>query len=269
MPRTSMAISTKSDPVAAKALADAIVTSRQGIGAPQTGRYAGTLDRRRLSRFAVGQTNIFTKPQAPRPNKVRVLILVDASVSMRTPLRRDFSDRDPYDTTSRYVAASQVARDLADATEMLDWVEASMFAYTTGYAPGIRDTGEPNGEVVTVFPIWESGEPTSEVDSLGRVPMGLTEEGYALAVARDLMHDSLEGGEQPLVIIISDGSPGEGRHVKSVVADMAAEGIPVVSVAIVKSAAQPMMYGADNVVEFNGSTIALGYDMAKVIGGVL
>lgn len=252
-------VKTKGDPVAAKALADAIVTSRQGIGAPQTGRYSGTLDRRRLARFAVGQTNIFQKPQAPRPNKVRVIILVDASTSMRIGVRSGTYD---WSDTSRYQTAAQVARDLADATDLLPWVTASMYAYTTGYA-------RHSGEAVTVFPIWETGEPTTEVDSLGYVPMGLTEEGYALAVARDLMNDARQADEQPLVIIVSDGAPGEGTHVKSVVDDMAHDGIPVVSVAIVKSAAQPMMYGADNVVQFNGSSIALGYDMARAIGGVL
>jgi nitric oxide reductase activation protein len=254
-------IQTKGDPVAAKALADAIVTSRQGIGAPQTGRYSGTLDRRRLSRFATGQTNIFMKPQAPRPNRVRVIILVDASVSMRAGIKRN--DAYGYGQT-RYAASAQVARDLADATDMLDFVTASMYAYTTSDSRG----GE-HGSVVSMFPIWETGEPTTEVDSLGRVPMGYTEEGYALAVAHDIMTDSLQNGEQPLVIIISDGAPGEGGHVKSVVADMERDGIPTVSVAIVPSASQPMMYGADNVVDFNGSTIALGYDMARVIGGVL
>ena len=261
MSRRPTSIQTKGDPIAAKALADAIVTSRQGIGAPQTGRYSGRLDRNRLSRFATGQTNIFTKPQAPRPNKVRVIILVDASVSMRgyaSEARDDYGFRSG---PTRFQASAQVARDLADATEMLPWVNASMLAYTTGY--------ERHKEIVTLYPIWETGEQTTEVDTLGRVPMGLTEEGYALAVAHDLMKDELQGDEQPLVIIISDGAPGEGQHVKTVVEDMAADGIPVVSVAIVESAAQPMMYGADNVVQFNGSSIALGYDMARVIGGVL
>ena len=256
-------VQTKGDPVAAKALADAIVTSRQGVGAPQTGRYTGRLDRNRLARFATGQTNIFTKPAAPRPNNVRVIILVDASSSMRIGVKDPSAiDMGGWGFSSRYTVAAQVARDLADATDLLPWVNASMFAYTTGYAPH-------HGDAVTVFPIWETGEPTTEVDTLGNVPMGLTEEGYALAVARDLMNDARQADEQPLVIIVSDGAPGERGHVKTVVEDMAHDGIPVVSVAIVASAAQPLMYGAENVVEFNGSSIALGYDMARVIGGVL
>lgn len=254
-------VTTKSDPMAAKALADAIVTSRQGIGAPQTGRYSGTLDRRRLSRFATGQTNIFMKPQAPRPNRIRTIILVDASVSMRVNIRDNGSGY-RYGGTSRYQAAATVARHLADATDMLPNVTASMFAYTTGST--VR-----SGDAVTMFPIWETGEPTTEVDTLSHVPMGYTEEGYALAVAHDLMNEARSNDEQPLVIIISDGAPGERDHVKQVVDDMAADGIPTVSVALVPSASQPMMYGHDNVVEFNGSVIALGYDMAQAIGGVI
>ena len=261
--RNIAGIHTKADNVAAKALADAITTSRQGQGAAQTGMYAGTLDRRRLARVATGNLAVFQRPIAPRPNKVRVTILVDASVSMHHRLKRP-GDYAGFETgPRRYEAAAQVARDLAEATDLLDWVTADMLAFTTGWSNAQQN------DAVLCFPIWETGEQATEVDSLGNVPMGYTEEGYAIAMAWDEMRERLQGDEQGLVIIISDGAPGEGDHVRSVVADMERDGIPVVSVALVPSAAQPLMYGADNVVDFNGSTIALGYDMAKVIGGVL
>lgn len=260
-------ITTNDDHVAAKALADAITTSRQGIGAPEQGMYAGRLDTRRLARLAVKQTNVFTRPVGARPNRVRVTILIDASISMKKPTRitKDAFGFETVDRNSptRYQVAAQVARDLANATDLLDWVTCDMLAFTTGVSEA-RGSG-----AAVVFPIWETGEATTEVDTLGEVPMMYTEEGYALAMAHDEMRERLQGDEQGLVIIISDGAPGEGQHVTSVVREMADDNIPVVSIAVVKSAHQPMMYGADNVVDYNGSTVAMGYDMAKVIGGVL
>lgn len=260
-------IHTKRDDVAAKALADAITTSRQGIGAPEVGMYAGRLDTRRLARLACKQTNVFTRPVGARPNRVNVTILVDCSISMKAYTKRNerWGGWDKSSPT-RLMAASQVCRDLVEATDMLDWVTADVLAFTTGVS---SQSKTHNQNVTALFPIWETGEETTEVDMLGRVPMGYTEEGYAIATAADEMVERMRPDEQGLVIILSDGAPSEKQHVKSVVEDCARNHIPVVSVAIVPSAAQPMMYGGENVIEYNGSSIALGYDMASVIGGVL
>jgi hypothetical protein len=154
-------------------------------------------------------------------------------------------------------ACCQVARDLAGATEMLSWVTADISAFTTG-----------RGDVV-LFPLWKSGQDTGDIDAYGLIPMGGTEEGFAIAFAQDEMLEHLRGREQGVIIIISDGAPSEPVHVKSVVDACKANKIPVVSVSLVPSAYQPAMYGKDNVIQFDGNVRVLARRMAQVIGRVL
>ena len=249
-------IQTAHRPLAQMALAQALTSARRGKQAPLKDQREGRIDPRRLTRVATGDTRVFIKKGAPAPDKIRVTILVDASSSMGGGLyTTDSTGGGRY--TSYAQACAQIARDLAGATEMLPWVTADIVAFTTG-----------RGDVV-MFPLWKSGERTQDVDIYGSIPMGGTEEGYALAFAKDEMKDVLRGREQGLIIIISDGGPSEPRHVASVVKECKREGIPVVSVALVASANQPLMYGKENVVAFDGNVRTLARRMAQVIGRVI
>ena len=240
---------------ASAALAQAITSARKGRTAALREQVSGRLDRRRISRVGFGDTRVFTRRGAPAPDRIRVTILVDASSSMMSSWGRPRTAEPDY--RSHAAIAAQTCRDLAGATESLPWVEADVVAFTTG-GPG-----------VVLFPLWKTGEPTSDIDAYGEVKMGGTEEGYALAYAFDEMVERLTGREQGLVIIISDGAPTEPAHVKSVIKTMAARNVPTVSVALVDNAIQPQMYGRDNVVVHSGTSRALARGMAKVIGRVL
>jgi hypothetical protein len=154
-------------------------------------------------------------------------------------------------------ACAQIARDLAGAMEMLPWVKGDITGFTTG------------GGEVRVYPVWKSGQPTSNVEAYNSIPKSGTEEGYALAFARDEMLERLVGREQGLIIIISDGAPSEPGHVKAVVEQCRKDRIPVVSVSLVASAHQPLMYGKENVVDFDGNVRRLARDMARVMGRVI
>jgi len=237
--------------MAAAALASAIHTSRKGKAAPLREQRSGRLDRRRLARVGVGDTRVFVKKGAPCPDKVRVTILVDASSSMGGPIDYRAAER-----KSAAVVAAQTSRDLADATEMLPWVTADVVAFTT------------SGNV-DLYPLWKSGDPTSDIDSYFSISMGGTEEGYAIAFALDEMLERLQSREQGLIIIVSDGGPSEPRHVNAVVQMCRANHVPVVSVALNASARQVEMYGRDNIVQYHDNVRVLAKGMAHVIGRVI
>ena len=250
--RNTSKVTTTNNRMAHQALAQAITNSRTGGNAPQRFQRHGRLDRRSLARVGVADSRVFIRKSAPAPDKVRVTILLDASASMKAPA----NGRYLYEFTSRAQLAAQVGRDLAGATELLPWVTADVVAFTT-----YQD--------VVLYPLWESGEDTATMDSYSNVRMAGTEEGYAIAYAYDELQERLQSREQGLIIIVSDGSPGERVHVKSVVDTCRKNGVPVVSVAITESAAQPVMYGKENVVKYDKNSLKLARDMAKVIGRVL
>ena len=181
---------------------------------------------------------------------MRVSILIDASGSMQGATVRpgppDANGRRTYVwVPSNASTCAQTARDLAMATDLLPWVKADVSAFTTG-----------NGNVV-VFPLWKIGDDTANIDAYGLIPMNGTEEGYAIAFAKDEMQERIAGREQGLIIIISDGAPSEPAHVKWVVEECRNVNIPVVSVALVDNAAQPAMYGRENVVKYDGNARVL------------
>jgi uncharacterized protein with von Willebrand factor type A (vWA) domain len=226
-----------------------MTVARKGKGAPLREQRAGRVDRRSLAKVACGDIRVFTRNTAPAPNKVRVTILVDASGSMDSP---------DWDTGGEYLTtiAAQTCRDLGGATEMLDWVTADVVAFTSHVD-------------CDLYPLWKSGESLANIDHYFNISMSGTEEGYAIAFALDEMLERIQSREQGLIIIISDGAPSEPKHVKSVVAMAAQHHIPVVSVALTKSAVQDEMYGIDNVVKYNANTRVLARDMARVIGRVI
>lgn len=238
-------------PMAAAALAGAITTSRKGKNAPLREQRSGRIDRRRLAKVATGDLRVFIRRGAPAPNAVRVTILVDASSSMYGPL--NYAQRE---LGSRVDVAAQVVRDLADATEKLPWVTADVVAFTSS-------------SEVDMYPLWKTGEDPRRIDSYYTINMGGTEEGYAIAFAMDEMLERIKANEQGLIVIVSDGGPAEPLHVKAVVKMCADHRIPVVSVALTDSAAQPLMYGLDNVVKFHANPRVIAKDMAKVIGRVI
>ena len=249
-------VRTKRNVNAEQALSGAIVNARRSPGAPIREQQSGRIDRRRLSRVALADNRVFTAKRGARPSKVRVTILVDASSSMRgLPSWTAEAQKLGISTIN---LAAQTCRNLAGATDQLDWVTANAVAFTTG------------GAGVLMGPLWKTGEDHEQIDKrLNVIRMGGTEEGYALAMAADDLKDTLQPGEQPLVIILSDGGPSEPAHVKWVVQRMKEDGIPTVSVALTQSAEQPLMYGKENVVTYNDNPRALAKAMARVIGRVL
>jgi Mg-chelatase subunit ChlD len=250
-------IHTEHRPMAQAALAGALTLARKGKQAPLKDQREGRIDPRRITRAAVADNRIFVRKGAPAPDKIRVTILVDASGSMDSAIRTK-NAQGGWDWGATYAATCcQIARDLAGASDLLPWVTADISAFTTGH-----------GDVV-IFPMWKTGQKPEEIDAYGLIPMGGTEEGYAIAFAQDEMLEHLKGREQGLIIIISDGAPSEPAHVKSVVAQAKKNKIPVVSVALVASAHQPLMYGKDNVIDFDGNVKRLARRMAQVIGRVI
>ena len=252
---------TQRNGAAAHALASAITSSRTSPAAPLAGQVSGRLDHKRISRIGTGDLRLFSRPDAPTPDKVRLTILLDASRSMNWLI----DVPNGHDSATRADIAAQTTRDLAEATDLLPWVHADAIAFTSL----AHNAGSNVGGSMGMFPLWESGQDTGDIDAYGTIPMYGTEEGYALAYAGDELIEARKQGEQCLIVLVGDGEPDEARHVRSVVKTLARRGVPVVSVALTEAAAQPAMYGADNVIRYRHEPRALARAMAGVIGRVI
>ena len=269
----------------ARALMAAFTSSKTTAAAPTRGLRAGRIDRTRLARLGVGDYKVFTSPLNPKPQRLRVTVLIDGSGSMEAYMNGTYTGSGP----KRTEVAQQVARDLAEAMTMLPrgTVMGKVYAHGTATAspipgrqqgqmsPSLHSSADNMEEGTAVlFPLWQQGEPTENVDRYSLVRYSGNIDHLALEyVALDLLDEVNPAREQALIIIISDGAPGDQSMVKMVVDDIRRKGVEVVSVSIAPEKelkeAQAKMYGAANVVQYNANVNVMAKEMAKVMGRML
>lgn len=254
MPKTYIPEQWKSrrDPLAAKALAAAITSTRGAAGAPLREQRSGRLDRTKVARLALKDTRVFVRPAASAPKRLRVAILLDASGSMEG---------------AKALRCVQMARDLAEATEMLPNVTAEIWAHTT-----VKDDQHNSAHMSF---LWQSGEPTEWVDRYHLIDMGGNLDGFAVLYVKDELAERIQPGEQGMVIVVSDGAPtyqSLGQpfdHFRQIRDAFKRLGWPLISVSVasqLRMETQIGLYGQGNVVEYDPNISITARAIAKAIG---
>jgi hypothetical protein len=249
-------------PHVARMLAGAIRAARKGDPTPDTGYRSGSLDRGRLARVASGDLRVFQQRFIPGPQRIRVIVLLDASGSMNGEIvstaRAARNGLTP-NSTRRHTAAAQIGRDLADAITLLPNVEGAVYAHNLNYA---SDT--------TIHALWQKGENTEYVGDYANLGFDGNNDHMAIAYCTDDLVEARKPGEALVLIVASDGKPPDERAVKAQVDAARQRGVSVVSVALAPEAmdGQHQMYGSD-VVPFNSEPMALAKGIAKAIGRVI
>lgn len=255
----------KPRPDAARKLAGVIRSQRKGTKAPLTGLRAGRIDRTRVARLAAGDLRVFHAPHSPSPQRVRVIILLDASGSM---------------AGHEATITTQLARDFAEAfVSMRGAVVGEIWAHTTG------TDGRDN--VIDIAPIWKSGLPTERVNDYLTLGFGGNEDGWALAAMGDRLAETIQPRETGIVIVISDGAPAYSvtpatpsgdysqdvfGHVRSVAQGIRKRGHAVISVSVspsLRADTQSAMYGSKAVVPFDMNMSVTARRIGLAIGDQL
>lgn len=253
----------KPRPAAARQLAAVIRSQRKGKKAPLTGLRSGRMDRTRVARLATGDLRVFRAPHSPSPQRVRVILLLDASGSM---------------AGHEATITCQLARDFADAfVSMRGAIVGEIWAHTTG-------SDEAGGDLIDVTPLWKSGMKTSAVDEYLTIGFGGNEDGWALAAMGDRLRETIQPNETGIVIVISDGAPaysvmptgGASVFHQSVNAHVRAEaerirktGAAVISVSVSPSLhqeTQQAMYGLHSVVPYDHNMTVTARRIGTAIG---
>jgi hypothetical protein len=253
---------TQHRPDAARKLAATITAAKTGHKNPLTGLRAGRIDRTRVARLGARDFRVFHAPHHPSPSKVRAIVLLDASGSMRG---------------LESTIAAQMARDFADAFASLDVIPvggAEVWAHTATDV-----IGETN-DIIQMYPLWRKGLPTHYVDKYLDIPMSGNEDGWALAMVGDRLAEMMLPGETGVIIVVSDGAPvydvaslghtiGALQHVAQVAAGIRQRGVAVVSVSVsahLRVASQVAMYGRENVIAYDPNISVTAQRIATAIG---
>lgn len=246
-------MTSRKDMAMARALAGAITSAKRSPDAPVREQRAGRIDRARVARLAQGDARIFTRPGAPAPRRLRVIIMLDGSGSM---------------VGYRAEQTNQLARDFAEAVTLLPTVTAEVWVHTThhgGYSP-------------TVAHLWSKGEDTRYVDDYMKCAFSGNVDGAAIAWVAEDLAKALKHDEQGLIIMVSDGAPaypGRGDafvHMDLIRRQVKRDGIGLVSVSVagaLNAEVQRRMYGEGNFVEYDSNPNVLARGMAKCIGRAL
>lgn len=201
---------------------------------------------------ATGTTDIFRERRAPSPTKVNVWLLVDASGSMKE------ADKD--------VNAQDVTATLIAAFARIPTVRLHVYQHNADAD-------------VYIYRVFDGGinAVTKMLERNGRA----NADGFALeAIGNKALRD-VRKGERTLVIVLSDGMPSvHGRdasnrdlpaHSATIATRLRLRGAKVMSVSIDSKydKVHAQMYGAENVVPFNGAKGKAAWgDLARDFGRV-
>lgn len=269
-------------------LASLIASQRRGRSAPEYARRSGRIDRRSLSKIAVGDSRVFIRAGATSAGRTRLVLLLDCSGSMSQYSRG----------ATLSTRAAQMAWDFVTAAKHLPSVTCEAWGHTTGgkyeedTLPAIPGATEGYGGekyVILEEVLTPKSTPDSFAKAMSKMDFRGNEDGYAIAaLANDVEHRAT--GERIVFVVISDGAPiyavdntlgmdygsvvtaartNGFIHVASVVAGLRRKGHAVVSVSIdsgLGEQAQRKMYGNDYVVPYTNDQSALYLSLAKVLG---
>jgi len=238
--------------VAAAAIRNAVLKSRGGHTGVDRYQSRGRLDNQGLYRMSMQDTRLFRRVKAPSPTKLLVWIMVDCSGSMAG---RDVAD------------AASVARALADASSGTPSMRLQVWAWSD---PFVYDQVRYAGAVAGVCKVWESGQPTSQIDAITELPMGGTPDAAVLDWAWRGIKREARGDEQPVIIMASDGQGDYRLH--EVVELARRHKVGVRSVAIGRGMREPQQlqaYGRDKYIPWLGSIVNTARPLATMLTGLV
>lgn len=248
-------------PMVSRALAGAITGAKRGDPAPEAGQRSGTLDRTRLARVRSGDCRVFTSRVTPGPQRIRCIVLLDASGSMQgaldnTPAARMDAMRGGAVRPTRAEAAAQIGVDMAGAIAQLPNVQGAVYAHNLNLGGA------------TVHALWQKGEPVKYAADYANLHLDGNLDDLAIRYCTDDLTEAAKPGESLVLIVVSDGAPPDQRAVQAAVADARKRGVAVVSVAIAVEAevGQRFMYGDADVVLFQPEPVVLARKIAVAIG---
>ena len=255
-------------PIGAAAIRAAFVRSRRGHFGRERQQRSGRIDSSSLPRIASEDMRIFAKRTAPSEPHYRVWLMVDCSGSM--------SGYPIYD-------AARVAQTVAAATRFLPNVTLDIWGWTSGILNHVN---------FNATRVWASGSDLADIAQLVRLPMGGTPDAEVLRWAGKAIKKQCRPGEQPLIILASDGegsligeawakdeagepmideTTGEYRLGRSeTIRQLRKSGVNVVSVAIgsLDESHQKALYGADGYVAWKGSIKKMAGPIGKLIARI-
>lgn len=241
-------------PDVSRALASAITSARTGAPVLDTGHRSGSLDRTRLARLGTGDTRVFKSPAAPGPQRIRVAVVLDGSSSMLAQMAVGGGSLE-----TRSTVTAQIGVDLAGAFDSLPFIDAALYVHNV------------NLSAPTVTLLWQKGEPVAYAADYARIHLDGNWDNFAIRFVADDLVEASKGNERLLIVMVSDGSPGDRDSVRQAVADAARQNVQVLSVSVAPDLGindQRYMYG-DHVVEFVPEPTALARLIAQGIGRAL
>lgn len=238
----------ESKPVTA-AVRAALMRSRSGHTSVDHGQLRGRMDNRSLARIALNDARLFHRRKAPSPGRYLVWLLVDRSSSMSGRKTRD---------------AIAAVKSIASAAGHVSTLRMQVHGWTTSRSPLA---------VWGLYRCWSTGEALSRIDDLGgKIDEGGTPDAAVLAHAIDAVAREAQPGEQPVVVMLSDGAGYPASGMRRLVEGAERKGVRVVSVAIaseVRESYQQHVYGTGRYVRWSGSisetAAALGRMIARVV----
>lgn len=224
----------------------AFAQSRTGHYAVARHQKSGRLDNRSLVDIAQASGALFQRKSAPSEGKYLVWLLVDCSGSMAG---LEIDD------------ATTVAAALASASRFLPNVRLDIWGWTSAFR---------NSVSFGAVRVWQTGEPIANVGYLPNVPQGGTPDRETLAWAAKAIKTQCRNGEQPVIIIASDGFGSSYRGGEETVNAARKSGVAVVSVAIgrIDPEHQERLYGKGNFIQWAGSITATARPLGKLLAKI-
>lgn len=256
-------------PDMARKLANIMTRQRHGQSQPEYGMRTGRVDRTRLAGVPAGRRRVFMQRGAPSPTKLRMVVLLDMSGSMRgTEMRNGI----------------QMCRDLIEATMNIPSVTTEVWGQTTAdLFPDDDIEAEAvtliQGDYIVLKELWKKGTSFERFHAaVNGTFMWGNEDGFALTVLEQEVLRTKAPDERLFFVVVSDGAPVyaerrfETTHVKGVVDRIRKHGAGIISVAIgegLRAATQAEMYGKDFVVAYDDDVNKLAQAIAKAVGKAL
>jgi hypothetical protein len=239
-------------PAASSAIGNALIRSRTGHTGIERGMTRGRCDSKSLYRIADNDYRLFHRRVAPSPGRYLIHMLVDWSGSMAGQPQTDVMD---------------VVASIANASRHVPSMRMMVGGWTSpqnNRAAYLSD----RSVVAGLYEAWRSGQPITAIGDLGRITEGGTPDAWVLRHAIDAIRRDAQPGEQPVIMMLSDGQ-GYTAEVKKAVEYAAEKGVRVVSVAIghaIDEDTQKEVYGHGNYVPWAGDIIATAAPLARLIG---
>lgn len=222
---------------------NALLQSRSGNTAIDRAQTRGRVDNDSIWRVALHDQRLFRRRIAPSPGKYLVWILVDRSGSMSPHVKECIG----------------TARALGEAFRYVDSMRLEIFGWTSGSG---------HSADVDVLRAWGTGEPVDRIDALDRMEFGATPDAPALRYAVRAIQRAAKPGEQPIVVMMSDGEGYGENYIKPIVDEGRKAGVRVVSVAIgsdLDEDYQQACYGKDYI-SWQGSIEQTSIPLARMLG---